>query len=170
MPSQIPVIAFIALGSNLGDRFALMRSARRRLMEHPAISACRSSSLYETEPVGGPPGQGLYLNAVLRLTTTLTAPALLDYCLTVEAELGRVRGERWGARTIDLDLLLYNDLVLATPGLHLPHPRLHLRRFVLFPLAELAPGLMHPLLRRSVAELAAACPDTGEAHRLPEEW
>lgn len=162
--------AYVALGSNLGDRLALLRQARARLTGHPQVHAWHASPLYETDPVGGPPGQERYLNAVVALTTSLPATALLDQALQVEAALGRTRAIPWEARTIDLDLLLYDTLVLATPRLTLPHPRLHLRRFVLAPLCDLAPDLFHPLLRRPIAEIAAACPDTGTVRRCPEEW
>lgn len=162
--------AYIALGSNLGDRLDLLRQARARLAGHPQIGGCDSSPIYETDPVGGPPGQGRYLNAVLRVTTTLPPEPLLDLILRIETDLGRERNVRWAARTIDLDLLLYDDLVMTTPHLILPHPRLHQRAFVLEPLAALAPDVIHPLLRRSMAELAAVCPASGSVRRLPEEW
>lgn len=170
MPQQTFATAYIALGSNLGDRLALLRSARSRLAQHPAAGGCQSSPLYETAPVGGPDGQGPFLNAVLRLTTALSPQQLLAHCLTIESELGRTRNVYWGPRTIDLDLLLFDDLLLETTQLHLPHPRLHLRRFVLLPLADLAPGLLHPLLRQSMTDLAADCPDTGAVRRLHEDW
>ena len=145
--------AYIGLGSNLGDRRAYLDRALAELGRRPGVEMTRISSVYETAPVGGPAGQGPYLNASAELRTELTPEALLDVLLEVERGLGRVRAERDGPRTIDLDLLLYGDVVRQDPRLTLPHPRLHQRLFVLQPLAEIAPGLVHPLLRRTIADL-----------------
>jgi 2-amino-4-hydroxy-6-hydroxymethyldihydropteridine diphosphokinase len=148
------VEAYVALGSNLGDREAHLRAAIAALAAHPEIRVEAVSTLYETAPVGPPP-QGPYLNAVVRLRTRLAARALLARLLEIEAAAGRVRaGQRWSARSLDLDLLLYGELLLDEPGLCLPHPRLHERAFVLEPLCELAPQLVHPRLGTSIAELA----------------
>jgi 3-oxoacyl-[acyl-carrier protein] reductase len=145
--------AYIALGSNLGDRRAYLDRALAELRGRPGVEVTRVSSVYETAPVGGPAGQGPYLNAVAELRTTLAAAGLLQLLLDVESGLGRVRAERDGPRTIDLDLLLYDDVVRDDLELTLPHPRLHQRLFVLQPLAEIAPGLIHPLLKRTIADL-----------------
>jgi 2-amino-4-hydroxy-6-hydroxymethyldihydropteridine diphosphokinase len=145
--------AFIALGSNLGDRRHYLDAALQTLREHPHITVVAVSSYHETAPVGGPPGQGLYLNAAAQLDTDLEPEALLAVLLDVERRLGRVRHERHGPRTIDLDLLLYEDAVRDGPDLILPHPRLHQRLFVLEPLVEIAPYLIHPPLELDVRQL-----------------
>lgn len=150
--------AYLGLGANLGERRATLRQARQALAALPGVELIASSRLYEGAAVGGPAGQPDYLNAVLAVTTTLDPLTLLRHCLVIEAGLGRERSERWGARTIDIDLLLLSNLVLDSPELQLPHPRLHQREFVLRPLAELSPGLIHPLRQRSVAELLATLP------------
>ncbi len=148
-------VAFIALGSNLGDRLALFDRALLELRGRAGVAVTRISAVYETAPVGGPAGQGPYLNAAAELRTKLTPAALLQLLHEVENGLGRVRTERDGPRTIDLDLLFYDDLVREDAELTLPHPRLHQRLFVLQPLAEIAPGLIHPVLKRSIADLLA---------------
>jgi len=133
------VRAFLGLGSNLGDREANLRRAIELLVAAGRIKVVRTSSLYETDPVGPP--QPDYLNAVAEVTTTRTARELLDAALDVERELGRVRDERWGPRTVDVDVLLYGDEHIDEPGLTVPHPRMRQRAFVMVPLRELDPGL-----------------------------
>jgi 2-amino-4-hydroxy-6-hydroxymethyldihydropteridine diphosphokinase len=157
-----PVV--LGLGSNLGDREAALRGALARL-EARGLRRTLVSSLYETEPVGGPP-QGDFLNAVAAFESALLPEALLEACLAVEAELGRERREPNGPRTIDLDVLFVGSLVRDAPPPVLPHPRLHLRRFVIEPLAEILPGLVHPRLQATAAELLARCPDTSAVRRF----
>jgi 2-amino-4-hydroxy-6-hydroxymethyldihydropteridine diphosphokinase len=148
---------FIGLGSNLGDREANIARSLDLLTGRGFILE-RRSDLYLTEPVDGPP-QDWFVNAVARGTTELAPEALLAACLQVEQELGRVRSVRNGPRSLDLDLLLYGDLVRDHDTLTLPHPRLHQRRFVLVPLCDLAPDEVHPRLRITFRALLAACPD-----------
>jgi 3-oxoacyl-[acyl-carrier protein] reductase len=146
-------IAYIALGSNLGDRSKYLDRALQTLRERPGIVVHQVSSYYETAPVGGPPGQGDFLNAAAELQTDLEPEELLRALLQIEQRLGRVRDVHHGPRTIDLDLLLYDDLVRSGPELTLPHPRLHERLFVLQPLAEIAPNLRHPIIGKTIREL-----------------
>jgi 2-amino-4-hydroxy-6-hydroxymethyldihydropteridine diphosphokinase len=137
--------AYVGLGANLGDRERTLQLAVARLGEVPGIEVVRVSTLRETDPVGVVE-QPRFLNGVAALETTLLPRELLAALLGVERGLGRVRadGERWGPRVLDLDLLLYDDLVVCEPGLTVPHPRLHERRFVLEPLVELDPDLRVP--------------------------
>ena len=141
-------VAYVGLGANLGDREGTIRAAVAQLPGVVAVSPLR-----ETDPVGVT-DQPQFLNGVAALEIELTPRELLDVLLTVERRLGRDRGERWGPRTIDLDLLLYGDEVIDEDGLTVPHPRLRERRFVLEPLADLAPKLVVPGLG-GVEELLA---------------
>jgi 2-amino-4-hydroxy-6-hydroxymethyldihydropteridine diphosphokinase len=161
-PSQgIEVDAYVALGSNLGDREAHLAAAIQALRGRPSVRVTAISTVYETAPVGPPP-QGPYLNAVVRLRTQLPPRALLACLLEIEAAEGRQRSAgRWSARTLDRDLLFYGSLVLDEPGLCLPHPLLHERAFVLAPLCDLAPRLVHPRLGKTVLELARDVRDPG---------
>ena len=135
--------AYVGLGSNLGDRESTIRRAVALLDEAPGVDVLAVSTLRETEP-WGPVEQPTYLNGAVELETELEPRALLDVLLDVERRLGRVRTARWGPRTIDLDLLLHGDAIVHEPGLTLPHPHLHERRFALEPLAELAPDAVVP--------------------------
>ncbi len=151
---DVPVTAYVGLGSNVGDRASHLTEARTRLRPLGDITA--TSGVYETEPWGVPGPQRNYLNQVVQMETRLTPRALLAALLGVEAAMGRTRAGQGAPRMIDLDLLLYGDLVLAEPGLSLPHPRMHLRAFVLAPLAEIAPLVSVPGTGRTARELAEA--------------
>jgi 2-amino-4-hydroxy-6-hydroxymethyldihydropteridine diphosphokinase len=158
--------SYVGLGSNLGDREAFLVGARAALAATPGVSVVAASRLYETEPVGPP--QGRYLNAVIALDTTLAAQALLKRLLELEQAAGRRRGpERNAPRTLDLDLLLFGEACIETPGLSLPHPRLHERAFVLVPLAEIAADLVHPLLHVRVRDLAERVQGAGDVLPWP---
>ncbi|AEV17001.1 MAG: 2-amino-4-hydroxy-6-hydroxymethyldihydropteridine diphosphokinase [Thermus sp.] len=153
------MLAYVALGGNLGDRAAYLLQALSRLSRLPETQLLRLSPVYETDPVGPP--QPPYLNLVAELETRLPPRALLEALLGIEQALGRVRREPWGPRTVDLDLLLYGDRVLKEEGLEVPHPRLHQRAFVLVPLCDLVPQGRHPVLGRTFAELLAALDPSG---------
>jgi 2-amino-4-hydroxy-6-hydroxymethyldihydropteridine diphosphokinase len=154
---------FLGLGSNVGDREEALDHAVRGLAGR-GVATVRRSSIWHTEPVGGPP-QEWFLNQVVEGRTRLVPRELLRACLDTERELGRVRGERNGPRRIDIDILFYGDELLEEPGLVVPHPRLAERRFVLEPLHEIAPGLLHPGLGVDVSELRRRCPDTSQVSR-----
>src|SRR5262245_14678308 len=154
--------AYLALGSNLGDRQRYLDRAVARLRAAPRITVRGVSPYYETAPVGGPAGSGAYLNAVAEAETTLSAEGLLRTLLDVERSFGRVRGEPNAPRTLDLDLLLYDDLVRPGPDPVVPHPRMHERRFVLQPLADLAPDLVHPTIKKTIRELLGGLPTDPE--------
>jgi 2-amino-4-hydroxy-6-hydroxymethyldihydropteridine diphosphokinase len=139
-PPALPRRAFIGLGSNLGDRAALLRAAVERLGAPGDLVGV--SPLYETEPVGGPAGQGPYLNVVVELSTTDSPRQLLERCRILEDAAGRVRTVRWGPRTLDADVLWVDGCEVDEADLSVPHPRLWERRFVVQPLADLAPDLV----------------------------
>lgn len=143
----------LGLGSNLGDREQHIVAAVRVLAACPSLTVCQTSSLYETEPVGVQE-QPAFLNAVISIKTALEPEALLEQCLAVEAQLGRVRKERWGPRNIDIDLLIYENRIYHSPRLSLPHPRLAERKFVLIPLTEVA-GDVPVLAGKTAKELLA---------------
>jgi 2-amino-4-hydroxy-6-hydroxymethyldihydropteridine diphosphokinase len=149
--------AYIALGSNLGRRGWVLRRAMDMLRQADGITLKRVSELIETDPVGGPAGQGKYLNGAAEVETTLGPAELLAALQEIEAKLGRDRqdGEKHGPRTCDLDIVLMEDVEIKTPTLTIPHPRMHERRFVLEPLAQIAPTARHPGMCRTVAQLLA---------------
>ena len=150
MSSPVPVA--IALGSNLGDSVATVTAATDAINAIPGITVTARSPLYKTAPIGPP--QPDYINACLTAQTTLPPRVLLQTLLDIEHQFGRVRQERWGARSLDLDLLLYSDRTLNLPGLTVPHPRLHHRAFVLIPLTDVASDWVHPQLCQSIEQIA----------------
>ena len=160
LPSRGGTFAFLGLGSNLGERLEHLQAAVDLLDQDPRTRVDAVSSVYETEPVGGPE-QGPYLNIALRVTTSRSPRALLALCNEVEAALGRVREERWGPRTVDVDVLLYGDRVVSTRRLAVPHPRMTERAFVLVPLMEVAPGLTLPGGGSAASALARLAPVEG---------
>jgi 2-amino-4-hydroxy-6-hydroxymethyldihydropteridine diphosphokinase len=143
-------IVYIALGTNLGERLANLRAAIAAFP--PDLQKLDESPVYETEPWGYA-DQPPFLNMILRVATELSPHHLLDHLKGIESTLGRVSSFRNGPRLIDLDILFYDDIILETPALAIPHPRLHKRAFVLIPLAQIAPGLVHPVFGLSVAQL-----------------
>ena len=148
-------LALIGLGSNLGDRPANLNGAMSALGQVLGINVRQVSSFHETEPVGGPPGQGMFLNAVALLETDFEPLPLLHVLQEIEVQFGRQRTVRWGERTLDLDLLLFDDRIIDTPELCVPHPRMRTRRFVLEPLLEVAPVAVDPVTNRPFAEILA---------------
>jgi len=149
---------FIGVGSNEGNRLACLSAAVQALGETPGLRLIQMAPILETEPVGGPP-QGPYLNTVVELETALPPRELLSVLQAIERRLGRRSSpERWTSRPIDLDVLLYGDRVIQKPGLSIPHPRMHERRFVLEPLAQLAPDVVHPVLGLTATALLDRLP------------
>lgn len=166
---------FIGIGSNEGDRLRLISQAAQCLGALPGTKVVQMAPIIETDPIGPP--QPRYLNTVVEISTDLEPSALLRGLKHIEAQLGRrPSGERWGPRPIDLDLLLYDARVIEQPDLRVPHPLMQERRFVLEPLAELAPGVVHPVLRQPIASLLArlpresSAPDGAESAGEPMAW
>jgi len=150
------VTAYIGIGSNLGDREAHIRAAVAAVGALPETRVTGRAPVIETAPVGGP-SQPDYLNTAIAVETAFEPEALLAALAAVEDALGRTRAERWGPRTVDLDILLYGDRVIETPALTVPHPRMAERLFVLEPLAALAPGAVHPVLLKPIRQLFEEC-------------
>lgn len=154
------MIAFIAIGSNLGDRIANVKKAVLRAADEVKATLVFMSSFYETEP-WGIKEQGPFVNAVMAVETELPPAALLAHLKSVEAGMGRQKAERWGPRVIDLDIIFYGGLVMDEKGLMIPHPSAHERAFVMVPLAEIAPDFIHPVIGRSAAEIAKSLDSSG---------
>jgi 2-amino-4-hydroxy-6-hydroxymethyldihydropteridine diphosphokinase len=156
-------LVYIAMGSNVGDRAAMLARAVEE-MSRAGLHVLRQSSLYATQPVGGPP-QAWFLNAVVEAETDWMPLRLLHTLQKIERAMGRRRTVTRGPRTLDLDILFYGGSVIRSRELEVPHPRLPLRRFVLAPLAELAPSLSHPLLHKTIGELLAETADSSQVRR-----
>jgi 2-amino-4-hydroxy-6-hydroxymethyldihydropteridine diphosphokinase len=155
---------FVGLGSNVGDRAGMLNRAARDIAGSPGVKVVAWSPVYETDPVGKT-DQPKFLNAVCELKTGLNPEELMRRLLAIEEGLGRIRGERWGPREIDLDILLYDGLAQAGPTVTVPHPELERRRFVLVPLRELDPDIVHPVSGMTIGELAEACSGQGRVQR-----
>ncbi len=161
--------AFILLGGNLGDRFRMLEMARHGLDQRAGtIDFC--SGIYESEPWGFEADQH-FLNQVVKLHTHLQPEPLMDTLRSLEQELGRNRaaadaGGNYNSRVIDLDILFFGRRILQLPHLIIPHPQLHKRRFTLEPLAEMAPGMIHPVFGKTISQLLDECEDAGKVHRL----
>jgi 2-amino-4-hydroxy-6-hydroxymethyldihydropteridine diphosphokinase len=156
--------AYLILGGNMGNRAAIIKSAQKQL-ELLCGKIILQSSFYETE-AWGMENADLFLNKVIAIETKKNAKEILETCLQIESSLGRTRNpEKYESRTIDIDILLFNDEIFSAANLEIPHPRMHLRRFVLLPLAEIGASLKHPALNKTVAELLTECAD----HSLVEK-
>jgi 2-amino-4-hydroxy-6-hydroxymethyldihydropteridine diphosphokinase len=158
-------VAYLGIGSNLGDPAENCRKALERIAGCGSVRVLRKSSLYRTEPVGVA-DQPWFVNAAIEVRTSLEAHALFDLLQGIETEMGRVRLQKWGPRTIDLDILFYDQAIIRDEVLVVPHPELHKRRFVLEPLNEIAPYLIHPLYGISVKGLLDRLSDPGVVERI----
>jgi len=153
MRTSAPVTAYLGLGSNVGDRELALGGALAKLAQTPDIELVRFSRFLENPAVGGPQNSPPFLNAAAEIRTTLGSHALLQKLLEIERSLGRLRREKWAPRTIDLDILLFGNHIISSDDLIVPHPLMHERRFVLQPLAEIAPDVVHPTLQMTIAGL-----------------
>jgi len=145
-------IAYIGIGSNLGDKLYQCEKAISEILRIDRHKLLARSSLFKTQPIGYTP-QDWFVNGVIKIETDLEAPELLRTLKTIESQLGRTEAFRWGPRTIDLDILFFDDIEIHTEELQIPHPRIQNRQFVLFPLAEIDQNLIHPVLKKTVQEL-----------------
>lgn len=158
-------VAYIGLGSNQGDRIAILENALLKINQIPKTRIKKRSSWYETEAVGGIATQD-FINAVVQIETESSPGALMRALLEIEKDLGRIRNEKWGDRSCDLDLIIYDSLVQNQPECTLPHPGLPERKFVLVPLEEISPNLVVPGISKKVCELVRLCSDSHQISRL----
>ncbi len=161
-------IVYLNLGSNLGDRLQNLKMAIKKIEESDFISIQKISPVYETDPVGYE-DQPRFLNLVVLAETALKPLLLLDCLLDIEKKMGRKKEKKWRPRNIDMDILLYDDLIVNSDRLILPHPQMHQRRFVLVPLTQVNPNLLHPLLKKNVEELLQVCADHSEVKLFAEK-
>jgi 2-amino-4-hydroxy-6-hydroxymethyldihydropteridine diphosphokinase len=166
MIKDVMNVAFLGLGGNLGNRLENLRSTRAEI-DKRCGRVIRASRIYETQAWGSP-SLNSYLNQVIQIETLLSPEQLLSTLLDIEHALGRTRLEPNADRTSDVDILLYNEEIMDKPHLHIPHPRMHLRKFVLIPFCEIAPNAIHPVLRKSMSVLLEDCKDSLEVRKLEE--
>ena len=162
------LLAYIGIGSNLGEKVENCRRAIKAIGSDARNRLVGCSRFYRTEPMGKK-DQEWFINGVAAVETTMSPRELLEFLLSIEKEMGRDRIERWGPRIIDLDILFYGDRVLNEEGLQIPHPRLHERRFVMVPLKDIAPDLVHPVLQRTVSQILGELNAADEVSPVPEE-
>lgn len=157
--------AYICAGSNIGDRIGFLQQANNLLNYTQGIKVIDSSSIYETEPVGYK-DQEWFANAVLQISTTLTPEELLQECMRIEKQLGRTRSpeNRWGPRTLDLDILFYDNKIISEDTLQIPHPRMHERAYALVPMLELDPDFLHPIIEKSISDLHSELEEPEEVY------
>jgi 2-amino-4-hydroxy-6-hydroxymethyldihydropteridine diphosphokinase len=165
----VPVIAYLGIGSNLDNPVQQCRDALREISSLKNVQVLRRSSLYRTQPVGNT-SQDWFVNGVLEVRTTFTAQQLIKALQWVEQTLGRVRAEKWGPRTIDIDILLYGQEIIGTGDLAIPHTEMHKRRFVLVPMNEIAPYVIHPSYGISMKGLLERLEDDLAVERIEAEW
>jgi 2-amino-4-hydroxy-6-hydroxymethyldihydropteridine diphosphokinase len=168
MPREADRTAYIAIGSNMDSPVENCSEAANLINNHPAISVTSQSSLYKTEPFGKS-DQDWFVNSVVEVTTHLSPELLFKACLAIEKKMGRIRGEKWGPRIIDLDILFYNDCVFKERDLEVPHPGIAERSFVLVPMNEIAPDFVHPKLKKTIETLLAEIPNPQQVNRLSSD-
>ncbi len=162
------VESILMFGTNLGDRYGFLRKAFDSVASLPRVRLLRTSGIYETEPVGVTE-QPLFLNAAAGISTSFTPSELLRNLKEAEERIGRTRRERWHEREIDIDIIFYGEEIIQTDELTIPHPRAHLRRFVLQPVNEIAPTYVHPVFHKTVSQLLRECADNAAVTRIGEQ-
>ena len=158
---------FLLLGSNLGDKRAVLEQTAN-IIGFRVGKIFASSSFFETEPWGNT-DQPSFVNQVIGVASLLGAKDLLDVCKKIEKEMGRETNEKWGPRLIDIDILFFDNDIIESDALSIPHPQLHLRRFTLEPFHEIAPELVHPIFKKTISELLLECTDISEVHKLTRD-